>query len=74
MLELHVTAYNKGLKGLRSAISSLFLSVYFTNLHSSVFPALCELWRQATALIETTVLPSGPDLFRSIDKIKLLSV
>lgn len=45
MLELHVTAHNKGLKGLRSPISSLGLSVYFTNLHSSVFPTLCELWR-----------------------------
>lgn len=74
ILELHVKEYNKDLKGLSSPISSLVLSVYFSNPHSVVFPTLCELWRQPTALIETTVSPSGSDLFRSIGKIKLLSV
>lgn len=74
MLELYVTAHNKDLKDLRSPVSSLVLNVYFTNLHSNAFSTLCKLWRKATALTETVVLPSGPGLFRSTGKIKLFSV
>lgn len=39
-----------------------------------MFSTLCQLWRKATAVTETVVLPSGPGLFRSTGKIKLFSV
>lgn len=69
ILELYVTAHNKDLKDLRCPISSLVLSVYFIN-QRSMFSTSCKLWRKATALTETVVLPSGPGLFRRTGKIK----